>query len=84
MCFSHEFLWHVPFYTLSASWPLTKPNSRSHLHGIGGIRLATQVQAGAAESMAEADPSSLPGTGSSAFQLGAVGTRPAPAAQEKS
>lgn len=42
--------------------------SRSHLHGVRGVRLATEVQTGSAESMAEADPSSLPGRESFTFQ----------------
>jgi len=58
--------------------------SRSHLHGIRGVQLATAVQMGAAESMAGVDLSSLPGRDSFAFQLGTVGTRPALAAEEKS
>lgn len=64
--------------------PEAKYLSRSHLHGVRGVRLATEVQTGSAESTAGADPSSLPGRESFAFQLRTVGTRPALAAQEKS
>lgn len=58
--------------------------SRSHLRGVREVWLAAEVQTGAAESMAEADPSSLPGRGSFAFQPSTVGIQPALAAQEKS
>lgn len=93
MCYHHDkhvlFPWiSVPHSVLRVICKLAsreaKYLSRSHLHGARGVQLATEVQTGAAESMAEVDPSSLPGRGSFAFQLGAVGTQPALAAQEKS